>query len=66
MVSDGNGYIHRFDIDVLILVLMEYGLGRSEHEPINQKHYDVLILVLMEYGLGPYIGKAVRVKSRKS
>ena len=35
---------------VLILVLMEYGLGPFKNHNNNAKH--VLILVLMEYGLG--------------
>ena len=36
---------------VLILVLMEYGLGLTKHQAI-QLLERVLILVLMEYGLG--------------
>ena len=37
---------------VLILVLMEYGLGRCQREDVKNGGR-VLILVLMEYGLGP-------------
>ena len=37
---------------VLILVLMEYGLGLF-HFSFLFIHSSVLILVLMEYGLGP-------------
>ena len=36
---------------VLILVLMEYGLGQVSNVEIKGE-YPVLILVLMEYGLG--------------
>ena len=36
----------------LILVLMEYGLGRRKSEPLGFLSREVLILVLMEYGLG--------------
>ena len=36
---------------VLILVLMEYGLGRTGHLELRRQQF-VLILVLMEYGLG--------------
>ena len=43
-----NGY----EKEVLILVLLEYGLGvRSTQDPIGG-HWKVLILVLLEYGLG--------------
>ena len=38
---------------VLILVLMEYGLGLRTSLYDNSPLPDVLILVLMEYGLGP-------------
>ena len=36
----------------LILVLMEYGLGRRKSESLGFLSREVLILVLMEYGLG--------------
>ena len=51
MVSDGNVDSMNLTLKVLILVLMEYGLG----DPYNRAYgYTsvVLILVLMEYGLG--------------
>ena len=37
---------------VLILVLMEYGLGLHSYDAKGAKDAIVLILVLMEYGLG--------------
>ena len=51
MVSDENWRTRRKELlTVLILVLMEYGLG---HIRQNEKDHSqpVLILVLMEYGL---------------
>ena len=38
--------------EVLILVLMEYGLGLYEEQFFRVRLERVLILVLMEYGLG--------------
>ena len=37
---------------VLILVLMEYGLGQVNLRKLKEGSQKVLILVLMEYGLG--------------
>ena len=53
MVSDKkiDGFVARED-PVLILVLMEYGLGLHATQHIRCVLYHVLILVLMEYGLG--------------
>ena len=52
MVSDvAYGLLQRaFRWKVLILVLMEYGLG-AYSDIRSYRHCDVLILVLMEYGL---------------
>ena len=51
MVSDNNYKTLTVGLDVLILVLMEDGLGLTK----SDVHYcaEVLILVLMEDGLGP-------------
>ena len=38
-------------VEVLILVLMEYGLRVTPYETYSYGHDNVLILVLMEYGL---------------
>ena len=47
----GLRHFHKYSeaYEVLILVVMEYGL-RPHDRPIN-RHYRVLILVVMEYGL---------------
>ena len=37
---------------ILILVLMEYGLGQDVGDFFWSMQKDVLILVLLEYGLG--------------
>ena len=39
---------------VLILVVVEYGLGQAE-QCLNEEEIFVLILVVVEYGLGPQI-----------
>ena len=53
MVSDRHGQGHPSrPTEVLILVLMEYGLGRLLNG-VRRHTRKVLILVLMEYGLGP-------------
>ena len=52
MVSESNAIkILSYTRVVLILVLMEYGLGVDSHIE-EWKAEIVLILVLMEYGLG--------------
>ena len=54
MVSDVSreNYHPNDDNGVLILVLMEYGLGQRIDANNSKSYYYVLILVLMEYGLG--------------
>ena len=54
MVSDlFQGFTQEVDSEsVLILVLMEYGLGRQKDIMRYDGELAVLILVLMEYGLG--------------
>ena len=54
MVSDRLGDEDKWnEIRVLILVVMEYGLGQSsEIAKGSKKKKRVLILVVMEYGLG--------------
>ena len=60
MVSDDAESVKEAKPLVLILVLMEYGLGHGEPEAkINPKGM-VLILVLMEYGLGRYTFDGIR------
>ena len=55
MVSDIKKYKGYGDEwDVLILVIMEYGLGH-EKELMNLIPEGVLILVIMEYGLGRFL-----------
>ena len=50
MVCDWPSWLSRTYRDVLILVLMEYGL--RQYMPLfNELEVNVLILVLMEYGL---------------
>ena len=44
--------LHDNQESVLILVLMEYGLGLMKKWTVKISIIDVLILVLMEYGLG--------------
>ncbi len=53
-----------FKPEVLILVLMEYGLGRGNGSTHMKEIWFVLILVLMEYGLGPL--KALKVAKESS
>ena len=52
MVSDDvlQAYLILF-FNVLILVLMEYGLWQNSHDSLSWERSWVLILVLMEYGL---------------
>ena len=54
MVSDDNrnGGHRRGQPGVLILLLMEYGLGHDNNYYIRTFRCNVLILLLMEYGLG--------------
>ena len=56
MVSDKEkAPLKKMRNNVLILVLMEYGLG-PEFSALHPDVYkDVLILVLMEYGLGQHV-----------
>ena len=55
MVSDKTKWQTKcYYFDVLILVLMEYGLGLECQTLDEAKRKAVLILVLMEYGLGHY------------
>ena len=56
MVSDGCNKLKLFLGLVLILVLMEDGLGRVDYVYHFPGH--VLILVLMEDGLGPHADTA--------
>ena len=57
MVSDAEGALSGSSItpDVLILVLMEYGLWQSYLSNNDIAAQCVLILVLMEYGLWPEV-----------
>ena len=52
MVSEDNPWIHKSpQVEVLILVLVEDGLGEYKNNP-TQITMAVLILVLVEDGLG--------------
>ena len=55
MVSDKKLWISNLKTEVLILVLMEYGLWPCSYPWLSGSQY-VLILVLMEYGLWPGSG----------
>ena len=48
------------EINVLILVVMEYGLGRCTMTMTKTKKSIVLILVVMEYGLCADISRVVQ------
>ena len=52
MVSDQRKHSISTSLLVLILVLMEYGLGHANDALDGTVPLHVLILVLMEYGLG--------------
>ena len=67
MVSDtaAKKHIMFFMVSVLILVLMEHGLGDVPSFHIQQRSA-FLILVLMEYGLGGFKAPDGKVETKAS
>ena len=46
---------------VLILIVLEYGLGGMSSSPLWQNSIKVLILIVLEYGLGVVIKPLVMI-----